>query len=893
MRWLYRLWSTVRNLSSRSRVDADLADELDSYVHLLADEEQAAGRDPAEAARRARLQLGGAESVKESVRASRAGAGIERVRRDVVHTLRSLRRTPGFAALTIVTLALGIGATTVIFSVADAALFKPLPYRDPDRLVDMVRVLGRGTAEQVGLVGLDWNGIDRWRAEPQIFEQIATFGTFRAVTPAPGGTAGAPRVGSVSAGLLQMLGVRPLLGRWFTADECATDSRVVLLAEVFWRRAFGGRRDVLGKTLALDGQPYTIVGVMPPTFFFRVANSWTIGWIPFDEAAARRQHAQHQELLKLRAGLSVPAAKALVHALGERRQGDVAPETRADFDLIPLDNRNVRISRTTSTAVMVLLGAVVFVLLIASANVAALMLARALARRRELAVRAALGASRARLAAQLVTESLVIATLAGGAAAALAFLGLPALPALVPERLNLFVANPAAIDLRSGAVCATSVLVAGLLCGMVAAWRAGRADLATALETGDRQAGLSRRNRSLNALLQGSQVALTFVLLAGAGLLATSFVRMVTTPSGYDANGLAYASVNLPRARYPDRVSQNAFFDQLTARLAALPGVRGAALADLPSKRGLERGITAFGHENDRERTGGLVTQYWIDPQALGVLGLALRAGRGFGPEDGATSPPVALIDAHAAQFYWPHQSAIGQRFRIGRSITTGDIRSDAPWITIVGVVAAVKTGSFDSPYGTIQIYRPAAQVTYLRPSRTFLLRLDGPSARPLALAQSVVHAMDPALAPDVGLVEDTYTDTFVTPHFYLVLMSSLAGLALVVAAIGLYGILSYSVGRRTREIGIRLALGASLGRIRRTVVADALVPVASGLAIGLAAALWMTRSLSSLLYDTAPDDLVAYAIVIGLFLLVAAIAALVPAIRATRVDPVTALRAD
>jgi putative ABC transport system permease protein len=833
-----------------------------------------------------------ARAVRNLLRGSRAGASLERIRRDILHTLRSLRRAPGFAAVTILTLALGIGATTIIFSVADAALFKPLPYRDPDRLVEIVRMLGRGTAEQVGLVGLDWNGIDRWRAEPQIFEQVATFGRPRAVAPEPGGT-GAPRVGRVSAGLLQMLGVRPLVGRWFTADECASDSRVVLLAEPFWRRAFGGRRDILGTTLTLDNQPYTIVGVMPPTFSFQVANSSTIGWIPFDEAAARRQHLSHGEVLKLRAGLSVPDARRLVHAVGERLQAGVAPNARTDFDLLPLDRRDLRIGPTTGTAVVVLLGAVTFVFLIASANVTALMLVRVLARHRELAVRAALGASRGRLAAQLVTESLVIAALAGVAAMVLASWGVQAVAALVPDQLNLFVANPAVIDIRSGAMCVGSVFAAGLLCGMVAAWRAGRADLATAFEAGNRQAGLSRRGRWLDGLLQLSQVAFTFVLLTDAGLLAASFVRMFTTPPGYNPEGLAYVSVNLPRARYPDRVTQDTFYDQLTARMRALPGVRGAALADLPSNPGLQRGITAFGHENDTERTGGLVTQYWIGPQALGVMGLPLRAGRAFGPEDTATSPPVALIDARTARFYWPGQSAIGQRFRTGRPITTGDIRSDAPWITVVGVVAPVRTGSFDSPDGTIEVYRPAAQITYARPSRTLLLRIDGSSTRPLALVQSVVHAMDPAVTPEGGLVEDTYADAFVTPRFYLALMSSLAGLALVVAAIGLYGVLSYAVGRQTREIGIRLALGASLGRIRRAVVLDALVPVAVGLAIGLAAALWLTRYLSSLLYDTAPDDPIALAAVVGLFLLVAGAAALVPAVRATRVDPVTALRVE
>jgi putative ABC transport system permease protein len=877
-----RLVAAVRNLLFRTRLDRDLDAEVQSYLALAEDEARRHGAGPDAARRLARLELGGAEAVKASVRTSRAGAGLERFSRDVAYALRGLRRAPGFAAIATVTLALGIGANATIFSVVDAALIKPLPYSRPDQLVNIAFVINQGTAEEVHAFGLSWAQLDFWRTQRQIFSDVVTYGRIRPVSVSGVPVTGPAAMGQVSPALLRMLGVPPERGRGFVPDDLRLGSRNVLIADAFWRRAFGADPGILGTSLTIDRDAYTIVGVMPATFSWSVGNRSVIGWLPFDEDAERHRPGSRgaATLFRIRDDLTMAqarrAAEAAARALPRESGTDGAGVELMPFDMRPLTLGSAR------PALLALAGAVGFVLLIACANVANLLLARLVVRRRELAVRAALGASRGRLLRQLLTEGLVLSALGGAMAVALAAWSTRVIPAGVPSDLALFAANPMVVDAPVLLFCLGAVLVMILLCSVVPAWRASRADIVGSLEGSARVAGAGRGAGRLRASLQAVQVALTLVLLAGAGLLATSFVRMVDTPAGYDAAGLASGQLALPQSRYGSVVAQTAFFDELIAQVRRLPSITAATYGP-PPPEGLSGRFVPYGQEQQAANRGEL-SLYHVDADYFRMAGIPLEAGRLFTSDDGPTSPAVAIIDEHAAKVAWPGESPLGQRFRYSPYV---------PWITVVGVVGHVKTRSFASSAGTIQAYLPTRQNSSQR-YRTLLVRTKADAETAFAPISRIVHQLDPGL--DVShelVVADEYGDAFTTPQFYLVLASLLAGLALIVAAVGLYGVLNYSVGQRSREIAVRVALGARRSHIRRVVVADALGPVVLGSAAGLAGALWLTRFLRSMLYDTTSHDPITYAAVVAGLLVVAALAALVPAIRATRVDPISVLKTD
>jgi putative ABC transport system permease protein len=883
MRIRPRLRALVRNLFRRAQVDRDLSAELESYVDLVADEQRARGVDASTARRAARLDLGGVAPVTEAVRASRAGAGLERLWQDGRYAWRGLRRAPGFATMAAAMLALGIGANTAIFSVADAAMFKPLPYKDPEQLVELAEVTRRGTAEETFAVGLTWSRLDRWREQTQVFSRIETFRGGLTMRIEGDASVGPTIVGRVSPGLVDMLGLDAIIGRRFVAADARPDPAVVMLTEGYWQRAFKSDRSVIGRDLTLNGRPYAIVGVMPASLAYRLGGSQFVAWLPFDETTARLDTSAPYvgAIHRLRPGLTLAAAERELDAAATRLQQAMPAASKWEVDLMPLDSRTSSLG-TTRTALFVLLGAVACVLLIACANIANLMLSRVFARQREVAVRAALGATRGRLLRQFLTEGLVLALLGGAGAVVLAWWLVTAAPTLVPGQFGLFRANAAALDGRALAFCGAAVLLTALLCSLVPAFRASRSDITQALEGSSRVAGATPGARRLRLGLQAIEVALTLILLTGAGLLTASFVRMMHTEPGFDVNGLASATVSLPKDRYPLLIAQREFYDTLLSRVKSLPLVHAATYGPPPTGSGGGRFIV-FGREQNPPAGLGSAYVYSIDPDYFSVTGIPVLEGRLFTADDGPGNPPVALIDEHAARAAWPGQSPLGQRFRYSPLV---------PWLTVVGVVGPVKTKNFTQ--GTVQVYTPRLQTLQDRLSGTLTLRANGDPVAAFGAVRAIVRDLDPALTlTPPALSANAYDSDFATPRFYLTLMVALGALALLTAMVGLYGVMNYSVTQRAREIGVRLALGASRGRIQNMVLREALAPVLAGTAAGLVGAWWLSTFLVTLLYEVGPRDPLTFASAVALVIGVAMAAAWLPARRATRVDPVRALRLE
>jgi putative ABC transport system permease protein len=884
MRWWHRTRGLVRNLLFRGRADRELDEELDAYRTLVADAnarpERGAARQPAGTA-----EFDGLSRAREAVRSARPGGGLERVWQDLRHAVRGLWRQPGHAALAIVLLTLGIGATTGIFSVTDAVLLRPLPYTHPEQLVEIVSIIQKGTPEERRQVATTWADLDGWRRHPEVFSALATFGFPRPTTIAEV-SGEAANVGWLSPEILSALGAQPLVGRGFSTGDVTSAAPVALLGEVLWRGAFGADQAVLGRTITIDGRPYGVVGVVPKTVIPRVVASTRVVWLPFDESAARSMGRQILPGLvaRLRPGLSidraVPIANAAFHEFRPDRPG--APTWNVGLE--PLD-RYVRASGDWRRVLILLLGSVAFVLLIACANVANLILARLLNRRREMAVRGALGATPARLVRLVLAEGVAVAavsTLAGGALAALI---ITAAPSVIPGAADLFRINLPAFDVRTFACCAAAGVATTLICGLIPGWRAATVNLVEAFEGSSRIAGLAPAGRRLQRGLQVAQIALTLILLTGAGLLTASYARMLGTESGYDQDHLFAVRIVLPPERYPTDAARAERFDTIRQQVNTIPGVR-AAYGDAPSKAFIE-GFFAQDQDNAAVPFHS-VTRYEAGVDYFATVGIPLRQGRTFVPSDWNGGEPVAIIDERAAELYWPGTSPLGRRFRFGPF-------PEQPWTTVVGVVGHVTSKLFASQTGRLigpaQAYVPLSD---RGSGRDLLVSARGGEAALSGAIRERLRRLDPALAPEsVQAVAGMYEEAFRGPRFVLGLMSLLAAMAVITAAAGLYGILNYTVNRRRHELGVRMALGATAGPLSRLVIRDALAPVAVGGLVGLVGSWWLSRYLQQLLYGVTPHDPVTFAVVLVVMLIVAGLAVLPPLRRAIRLDPIATLRAE
>jgi putative ABC transport system permease protein len=798
---------------------------------------------------------------------------------DLRYGLRVLRQRPGFTAVAVVTLGLSIGINTAVFSVVYAALVRPLPFAAPERLFMAAAENKRGGAAEVrGVAPADF--VD-WRAQSRAFDGLAAY-TGGGLTLDSGGLPEAVTGVRVSEDFFRVLGVAPARGRVLDAEEFnSAASRSVVLSHGLWRRRFGGDPGVVGKQLTLvGGASATIVGVMPEQFRFPAyAEVWTA--LPRDSGELRQRSSRYFSVVgRVRADLTREQAQAELGGVAARL-AEAYPQSNADWGarLVPL--RDTLVGGQARTALLVLFGAVGFVLLIACANVTNLLLARSAARHKEVAIRAALGATRWRVVRQLLAES-VLLTLAGGAlGVVLALWGVDALLALVPEDLRFARLDEARVDGSVLAFTAFVSLATGLLVGLLPGLKVSKPDLNLALKETARGSSSEWRLRRARGLLVVAEVAVTLVLLVGAGLLLRSFVRLQQTELGFEPRNLLTLSAGAPTQLYGQSARRGAYFRQMQERLAALPGVRAAALSSsLPLDWVINLSYTVEGRA---ARTGDEPQADYssVSPNYFEVMGIPVVRGRGFTERDAEGSPPVALINETMARRVFPGEDPLGRRITI-------DYMEQRVQLEVVGVVGDT-TQTIGRATG-LQIYDSYLQRPWL--SSAFVVRTEGDPAALAPAAQKAIREVDAGrAASNVKTMERLLSESVAQPRFYAQLLTGFAVVALLLAAVGVYGVMSYAVSQRTHEIGIRMALGAEARDVVRMVVGQGMALALAGVVVGLAAAFALTRVMTSLLYGVSATDAGVFAFVPVLLASVAFLACLVPARRATKVDPMVALR--
>ena len=804
---------------------------------------------------------------------------------DVRYGARMMTKNPGFSLVAIVALALGIGANSAIFSVINAVLLRPLPFAEPERLVTVGNTdLKQGTNEFF----LTWPDFADYRAMNQSFQTLAGFDE-RDVTLTGTGEAARLHGAMVTSDLFPMLGVGPQIGRAFTAEEEKPGTHVVLLSHGLWQRRFNADPNVVGRAVGINGRSYTVAGVMPAGFAFPLGAEPVELWINAGVdgeggAPLMKQRGNHylEVLGRLKPGVTLAQAQAEIGRIAANL-GQQYPDTNSAFGGIAVPFYQ-RVTGDARLALLVLLGAVGCVLLIACANVANLLLARASARRREIAIRAALGAGRGRVVRQLLTESVLLSLCGGVAGMMLALWGTEVLLAMVPKGLPR--AAEASLDGRVLGFTLLISLLTGMLFGLAPAWQSLRTDLNDTLREGGR-GGDGRGSRVRSALIV-SEVAVAFLLLVCAGLLINSFWRLRQVNPGFDPKSVLSFRVSLPGTQYDKPEKVEAFYQQLSSRIQAMPGVVSVSgINPLPlSGNNAGVGFAIEGQPTDPGRPFPYDTYLRvIRPDYFQTMKIQLVAGRDFNERDKLESTPAAIINESLAKRYFPNQNPLGRRINPSFGVDGRGVL----WREIVGVVKDVHHASLseDSDAEVYVAHTQAPWNTITVVART--------SINPSSLIQSVrneVRSLNPDLPVyDIRTLEDRISLTVAQPRFQMLLLTIFAGIALLLTAVGLYGVLAYNVAQRTQEIGIRMALGASAGKVRAMVVRQGMTLALAGIGLGLIASFAATRLLASLLFGVTATDPLTFALIGLAMLLIALAACWIPARRATKVDPMIALR--
>jgi putative ABC transport system permease protein len=872
MTLLHRLASVVRWIVGRSRAERDLRDELDVFVDMAAADRMRHGVAPGEARRLAVLQLGGVEQAKERVRTGRHGAWLDEVGRDVRLGLRQVRRNPVFSAIAITTLAVGIGANSAIFSVVYAVLLRPLPYQEPDRLVSAGSMLA---GEYLFL-----------RDRTNTLQATALYQVNVGLNFSDAG--GAERVTGafVSANFFSTFGVSALVGRAFQgAEEQRGERAVVVLSHALWRQRFGSDAGIVGREVLIDGERRTVVGVMPATFHF--PSTRTELWIPYafdaGDAVALWGGGQRGQAIARLAPQATPAqAQAELRTLAPQLRTVntlwvLPPTWGASREVVLLQDRLVGDVRTR---LLVMLGAVGIVLLIACANVANLLLARGSARRREFTIRRALGAARGRIVRQLLTESAVLGLCGGAAGLALAFLIVPVLvsgmPAEVPRVEEI------RIDYSILAFTLGLGLLTGLTFGAMPAIRSSWRESQGSLKVDNR--GASGAFGRVASVLVVAEMAVAVLLMISAGLLIRSFAELLRVDPGFKSEQITTARITLPDTRYPDDARQRLFYEELLTRIGALPGVQAIeATSHLPLAGG--PGGFAFEVEGQpyvRGTSAPTTAEHRVTAGYLQTMGIAILRGRPLAPSDREHALDVAVINETMAREHWPGQDSVGKRLK--------PVYNDE-WITVVGVGRDVRYDGLAIEVEP-QIYRPFQQTPTL--DMSLVVRTASDAIMLAGSLRETVASLDRTVAvSEIRTLDQLLATSVATSRFTTLLLATFATLALTLAAIGTYGVLSYAVSRRAREIGVRMALGARRVDVMRMVLGKAAVLAGAGAVAGVAGAFATTHVLEGLLFGVSRTDTATFAVVPILLGGVALLAAYVPASRATRVDPTTVLRLE
>ena len=874
---LFRLRSLIR----RETVESEMEDELRFHSEHQVEKYLKAGMSRDQALRQVRLDFGGLDQVKEDCRDARGVSLVETLAQDLHYGWRTLLKSPGFAAAALFTLALGIGANTAIFSVVYAILLRPLPFHDASRLI-----LLNETTPLVGNVAVSYPNFQDWRAQSRTFSEMA------AVTSIHFNMAGIRQPENISGlavspNFLTLAGVRPAVGRGFTADEeKAGTAPVLLLSYDFWQSHFSADRGAIGQTIRLDSRTATIVGVLPPDFRWveRCDVMEPIGvWATNNDNVAERQNRGDLLVLgRLAAGVHIEQARAEMEtiAAGLARAYPQADD-QYGVNLEPL--REV-FSGNVRPAMLVLLGAAIFVLLVACANVANLFLMRGALRAKEIALRIAIGASGGRIVRQILTESFLVALLGGSAGVALAVAGIPAIVGLIPPETlaGASIGVNGAVLLFSAGIVVLSMFAFGL----APALHSTGGNVQGELKEGGKTTSAGGRNR-WRGLLATTEVALALILLVGAGLMMKSLYRLLSVDSGFRAERVLKLEMGLRTAQYEKDPAVIAFWQQTLDRVRALPGVESAAMGTaIPLTDDHWRtDITVEGMPLPKPGSFPHPDMHVVSPDYEKTLGIRLLQGRGFTDADRENVPPVAMVNATVAQRLFPGADPVGKRFMLGR---LGSERKPK-WITIVGVVADTKMYGLSNP-ARLEVYMPLRQLP--PDGMTLLVKSAQDPAAMVSAVRAVVASIDkeqPIFR--IATMQEVVNASVSTRRITLILLGLFSGLALALAAIGIYGVISYSVAQRAREIGIRMALGAQSRDVLRLVLTQGGRIAIAGIATGTAASVGLTRLMAKLLYSVSAADPATFAAVAFVLALVAMAACYIPARRTLRVDPLIALR--
>ncbi len=894
-----KIRSWAGNLWRRESVEREMDAELRDHIERRADDlmRESLSRDAAsgvtltreEAVRRARLEFGAVDKAKEECREARGASWLENVRQDLRYAFRTLAKNPGFTAVAVITLAAGIGANTAIFSVIDGVLLRPLPYPKPSQIVRIWQTDDKGALGNLS----DPNFADL-QQQNHTLASMAAYGSYP--VSASGGTEPTRVTGAtVSKDFFSTLGVSPYIGRSFSPDEQHVGAaRTALVSYGYWQRYLGAKTDLSAVHLRVEGQDYSVIGVMPPTFDFpRDAAVW----IPRELAAplTSRTALNWHGLGRLRDGVTTQQAQADLQSIAanlKRQLGDstwmsgAAVRTLQDATVGPV-----------RPALIAIAGAAGFLLLVACANVASLLLAQIASRKRELAVRVALGAGRARLVAQFLVETLLLALLGAAAGIPLALWGVALLPRIAPA--TLAIQESVSVNWTVLVFALVLSLAVAVVLGVAAAMRAAGANPQNALAEGGRTGASSSGSHRARRVLVAAQVAITLVLLTGAGLLARSFFSLLAVDGGYRAANLVAARFSPePAASDSEKARKIRLLDDAVARLRAVPGVSEVGLtSSVPPSGDTANGtfivmnglktpktMDEFGLlAQDSTRLGS--AEYCVVSEGyFRALGIPLLRGRMFSDSDVIDAQHVAVISEALARSRWPDSDPVGQE------IEFGNMDGDTRIMTIVGVVGDVRMFGPNAP-PTPLVYsnyrqRPQAGETY-----SVLIRSDQPPAQVISTSRQILHDVDPTLPVEFSMVTDDVAKWYSDRRFALLLLGIFAATALLISAVGIYGVIAYAVSQRTQEIGLRVALGAQRGNILRLILGGGMRVVLVGVVLGLAGAFALTRFLSSMLFGVKPNDPLTFLAVAFLLAGVALLASYVPARRAMRVDPMVALR--
>jgi predicted permease len=880
-----RVRSFLRNLLSSDRADIDLDEEVRSHLELLIEENIRQGMSRDEAQRSARIELGGIEQVKERVRKERLSNWLLSVLSDCRFALRQLRKSLAFTAVAILTLALGIGANTAMFSLVNSVLFRPLPYHAPEQLVWASDFMPR--QQDSILLESDFYA---WRAQNHVFTDMSAYEAGDTFTLTGTGEPQRLRAARTTFSFLDVLGIAPQLGRTFREEEDRPGAPgIALISDKLWRERFASNPSAVGQSIQLDSQLYTIIGVLPATFEF-LENSPADVITPF--ALENREIGEQKAVRivrvvgRLRPGITLSLAGADLDAINQRLFAADPPAFAHMFqgakaEIIPLRERLLGKSRP---ALLVLFGAVGFVLLIACANIASLQLARAVSREKEIAIRNSLGAGKWRVLRQLLTENILLAFAGGFCGLLLSDWLIRVLVRLSPSdvpHLALARLDPRVLLFTIAATC-----FAGLLFGLAPAFAALRPNLVDTLKESGAQPGAGRLAPGSQRFLVVAELAAALILLTGSALLLKSFHRLASIPPGFDANGVFTARIPLPPNPYPSHEQQAAFFQRLIGRVAIIPGVTSAAVASILPLQG-SNGSTSVEIEGRPPELPGrapAAEEVLISPDYFQVLHIPLLSGTIFDPHNAQNSANPLVVNQTFVKRFFPDQDPIGRRVVLGK---------EQGW-TIVGVVADTRQFGLAAPV------TPCVFVSFEKkmfagmiiPDLTLLLRTSGNPESLLPAVRSMVSNLDKNIPIyDVLTLQDLLHDQTASQRFSSLLLSAFAVFAVLLAGLGIYGITAYSVSQRTREFGLRMALGALPRNISFLILRRVLVLTFLGMAIGIAASLALGKLISSLLFHVEPCDPATFFTVSLLLPTIILLACYVPARRASRVDPMVALR--